>query len=46
MQENGSRISEFVYVGYEITAGKVKLQGLPAYLYRIRRRSNDTLRFI
>ena len=30
LQKNGSRISEFVYEGYEITAGKVKLQGLPA----------------
>ena len=30
LQKNGSRISEFVYEGYEITAGKVKLLGLPA----------------
>lgn len=30
LQKNGSRISEFVYEGYEITAGKVNLQGLPA----------------
>lgn len=30
LQKNGSRISEFVYEGYEITEGKVKLQGLPA----------------
>ena len=30
LQKNGSRISEFVYEGYEIIAGKVNLQGLPA----------------
>lgn len=29
-QENGSRISEFVYCGHEITAGKPELEGLPA----------------
>ena len=29
-QKKGSRISEFVYEGYEIIAGKVNLQGLPA----------------
>lgn len=30
LQENGSRISDFVYVGHEIMDGKPKLQGLPA----------------
>nr|WP_296958832.1 alpha-galactosidase [uncultured Mediterraneibacter sp.] len=30
LQENGSRISEFKYEGYEIRSGKPKLQGLPA----------------
>ncbi len=30
LQENGSRISEFIYEGYEITEGKPKLAGLPA----------------
>ncbi|MBO5484715.1 MAG: alpha-galactosidase [Lachnospiraceae bacterium] len=29
-QENGSRISDFVYSGYHIFAGKPKLPGLPA----------------
>ncbi len=29
-QDNGSRISDFKYVSYEIYAGKKKLQGLPA----------------
>ena len=30
MQENGSNISEFKYVGYEILKGKPSLKGLPA----------------
>lgn len=30
MQENGSNISEFQYVGYEILKGKPSLKGLPA----------------
>ena len=30
LQGNGSRISDFVYQGYEITDGKPKLSGLPA----------------
>ncbi|MCD8232341.1 MAG: alpha-galactosidase [Clostridiales bacterium] len=30
LQNNGSRISEFVYESYEIFAGKPKLEGLPA----------------
>ena len=30
LQENGSRISEFQYDGYEISSGKPKLSGLPA----------------
>ena len=30
LQENGSRISEFQYDGYEITKAKPKLEGLPA----------------
>ncbi len=29
-QQNGSGISDFVYVGYEILSGKPKLEGLPA----------------
>ena len=30
LQENGSRISDFKFDGYEITSGKPKLEGLPA----------------
>ncbi len=30
LQQNGSRISDFVYQGYEITDGKPELPGLPA----------------
>lgn len=30
LQENGSRISDFVYEGHEVTAGKPALDGLPA----------------
>ena len=30
LQENGSRISEFKYISYEITDGKPELAGLPA----------------
>lgn len=30
LQENGSRISQFVYEGHEIKAGKPKLEALPA----------------
>ena len=30
LQENGSRLSDFLYEGYRITAGKPALEGLPA----------------
>lgn len=30
LQENGSRISDFCYVSHTVTAGKPKLEGLPA----------------
>ena len=30
LQENGSRICEFVYDGYQVSAGKPALEGLPA----------------
>ncbi len=30
LQEDGSRLSDFVYAGHEVTAGKPKLPGLPA----------------
>lgn len=30
LQENGSRLSDFVYTGHEVMAGKPKLPGLPA----------------
>ena len=45
LQKNGSRISEFVYEGYEIIAGKVNLQGLPA-TYTESDEEAMTLRFI
>ncbi|HFF8374554.1 TPA: glycoside hydrolase family 36 N-terminal domain-containing protein, partial [Enterococcus faecium] len=30
LQKNGSRLSDFVYQGYEVEEGKPKLEGLPA----------------
>ncbi len=41
-QENGSRISQFVYCGYKIFAGKKKLEGLPA-VYVEKEEEADTL---
>lgn len=41
--ENGSRITEMIYTGYEISAGKPKLPGLPA-TYTEQPEEADTLR--
>lgn len=32
-QENGSRISEFIYQGHRIYKGKPELEGLPATMW-------------
>ncbi len=43
MRENGSRISNFIYKGYEICPGKPKLAGLPA-VYAENDREAQTLK--
>ena len=45
MQENGSNISEFKYVGYEILKGKPSLKGLPA-TYTESEEEAETLKII
>ena len=45
MQENGSNISEFQYVGYEILKGKPSLKGLPA-TYTESEEEAETLKII